>query len=168
MRDYQLLYVNGQRHVIRGETAFLSLSDFLRQELHLTGTKVVCAEGDCGACTVLIEGRATRSCITEVGSIVGKRVTTIEGLSKNGALHPVQQAFVEAGAMQCGYCTVGMIMSAVSLLDKEPRPGPEQISKGMEGNICRCCTYPRIIAAVSKAASTIGNGATRSQKGGAR
>ena len=145
-----------------------SLLEVLREDLGLTGSKYGCGEGQCGACTVLIEGRATRSCITEVGSVAGKRVTTIEGLSKNGTLHPVQQAFVEAGAMQCGYCTVGMIMTAVSLLDKEPRPSPEQISKGMEGNLCRCCTYPRIVAAVSKAASSIGNSATRSQKGGAR
>ena len=129
-----------------------SLLSVLRDDLDLTGSKYGCGEGQCGACTVLIDGKAARSCMTTVGSVVGKRVTTIEGLEQHGKLHPVQQAFIDADAMQCGYCTAGMIMSAAALLAKTPDPSGEEIIRYMEGNVCRCGTYPRIIAAIRKAA----------------
>jgi aerobic-type carbon monoxide dehydrogenase small subunit (CoxS/CutS family) len=125
-----------------------SLLFVLRNELDLTGAKYGCGEGQCGACTVLIDGNATRSCITPVKAVAGKQITTIEGLSQGDKLHPLQQAFIEADAMQCGYCTPGMIMSAVSFLRKTPNPDEAAIRKAMQGNICRCGTYPRIIAAV--------------------
>ena len=166
------LNVNGARHSIQIE-ADVSLLEALRDQLGLTGSKYGCGEGQCGACTVLIDGRATRSCITTVGSAARKRITTIEGLAKNGKLHPVQQAFIDATAMQCGYCTAGMIMSAVSLLATNPNPGDQDIVRGMQGNVCRCCTYPRIVNAVRSAARTMkastGNSAAgREAKGGAR
>jgi isoquinoline 1-oxidoreductase subunit alpha len=124
----------------------------LRDELELTGTKYGCGEGQCGACTVLIEGAPVRSCLTRVSTVAGKEITTIEGLEKNGKLHPVQEAFIQADAMQCGYCTPGMILSSVALLRKTPQPGEPEIRRALEGNICRCGTYPRIIAAVQMAA----------------
>lgn len=150
------LHVNGSIHRVDADpdTPLLSV---LRNRLDLTGTKYGCGEGQCGACTVLIDGRAVRSCITPVKQAVGRKITTIEGLAQNGKLHPVQQGFLDADAMQCGYCTPGMVMSAVSLLAKDPHPTDAAIRRGMEGNICRCGTYPRIVAAVRMAS-----------KGGAR
>ena len=124
----------------------------LRDELELTGTKYGCGEGQCGACTVLIEGAPVRSCLTRVSAVAGKEITTIEGLEKNGKLHPVQEAFIQADAMQCGYCTPGMILSSVALLNKTPQPGEPEIRRALQGNICRCGTYPRIVAAVQMAA----------------
>ncbi|HEX7297030.1 MAG TPA: (2Fe-2S)-binding protein, partial [Pyrinomonadaceae bacterium] len=121
-------------------------------DLDMTGTKYGCGEAQCGACTVLIDGQQTRSCITQVGRVGNKKITTIEGLEKDGHLHPLQEAFLKADAMQCGYCTPGMIMSSVALLDKTPRPTREQIIQHMNGNICRCGTYLRIIAAIQMAA----------------
>ena len=129
-----------------------SLLTVLREHLDLTGSKYGCGEGQCGACTVLIDGKAQRSCITRVGSVSGKEITTIEGLANGDRLHPVQQAFLDAGAMQCAYCTSGMIMSAVALLQKNPNPQPNEIVEFMDGNICRCGTYPRIVSAIQKAA----------------
>jgi isoquinoline 1-oxidoreductase subunit alpha len=123
----------------------------LREELDLTGTKYGCGEGMCGACTVLVGGIARRSCQIPVSAAVGKPITTIEGLEKNGALHPVQQAFLDAGALQCAYCTSGMIMSSVSLLRATPNPSDEQILQALQGNICRCGTHPRIVEAVHSA-----------------
>src|SRR5947208_1487819 len=128
-----------------------SLLTVLREHLDLTGSKYGCGEGECGACTVLIDGKASRSCITTLAEVAGKRITTIEGLETAGKLHPVQQAFVECGAMQCGYCTTGMIMSCVALLKEHPQPTREQIVEGMNGNVCRCGTYSRIIAALQRA-----------------
>jgi aerobic-type carbon monoxide dehydrogenase small subunit (CoxS/CutS family) len=125
----------------------------LRDELGLTGTKYGCGEGMCGACTVLIGGTARRSCQIPVSAATGKPITTIEGLEKNGALHPVQQAFLDEGAFQCAYCTSGMIMSSVSLLQANHNPTQEQIVQSLQGNLCRCGTHPRILAAVRKAAS---------------
>ena len=124
----------------------------LRDELELTGTKYGCGEGQCGACTVLIEGAPVRSCITPVSTVAGKEITTIEGLEQNGKLHPVQDAFIQADALQCGYCTPGMILSSVGLLKKTPRPTEPEIRRALQGNVCRCGTYPRIIAAVQMAA----------------
>jgi aerobic-type carbon monoxide dehydrogenase small subunit (CoxS/CutS family) len=124
----------------------------LRDELGFTGAKYGCGEGQCGACTVLIDGAPVRSCITRVSAVAGKEITTIEGLEQNGKLHLVQEAFIQADAMQCGYCTPGMILSSVALLKKLPGPTEPEIRRALEGNVCRCGTYPRIIAAVRLAA----------------
>jgi aerobic-type carbon monoxide dehydrogenase small subunit (CoxS/CutS family) len=145
------LDVNGRRHDLDVEPS-RSLLSVLRAELALTGTKYGCGEGQCGACTVLLGGQAVRSCSTPASAAAGRPITTIEGLEKNGRLHPVQQAFLDEGAMQCGYCTPGMIMAAVSLLNANPSPNEHQIIGGMEGNVCRCGTYPRIVAAIQRAA----------------
>jgi aerobic-type carbon monoxide dehydrogenase small subunit (CoxS/CutS family) len=141
------LNINGaaRRADVDPQTTLLST---LRDHLGLTGAKYGCGEGQCGACTVLIDGKATRSCVTAAGSVVGKKITTIEGLAANGALHPVQQAFIDADAMQCGYCTPGMIMSGAALLDRNPNPSRDEIVRAMEGNVCRCGTYPRIVEAM--------------------
>ena len=128
-----------------------SLLTVLREHLDLTGSKYGCGEGQCGACTVLIDGKAQRSCITRVGSVAGKQITTIEGLAKGDRLHPVQQAFLDEDAMQCAYCTSGMIMSAVALLQKNPGPDEKEIIDFMDGNVCRCGTYPRIVRAIQRA-----------------
>jgi isoquinoline 1-oxidoreductase alpha subunit len=122
----------------------------LRNRLHLTGTKFGCGEGQCGACTVLINGEPTRSCLTPASAAAGAKIVTIEGL-ENGKLSAVQQAFLQEGAFQCGYCTSGMIMAATGLLRQHPHPSDEQILEGMNGNICRCGTYPRILAAIRRA-----------------
>jgi aerobic-type carbon monoxide dehydrogenase small subunit (CoxS/CutS family) len=124
----------------------------LRDELELTGTKYGCGEGQCGACTVLIDGAPARSCITRASAVAGKEITTIEGLAQNGKLHPLQEAFIQADALQCGYCTPGMILSSVGLLNKTPQPSEVEIRRALDGNVCRCGTYPRIIAAVQMAA----------------
>ena len=145
------LHVNGIRRRVNAspERSLLSL---LRDDLDLTGAKYGCGEGQCGACTVLVDGQAVRSCITRMSAVEGKRIITIEGLERDGSLHPLQEAFLETGAMQCGYCTAGMIMSGVSLLAQNAGPSESEISHGMQGNICRCGTYPRIVAAVRIAA----------------
>ena len=127
----------------------------LRNELDLTGAKYGCGEGQCGACTVLIDGVAHRSCLTPVGSVVGKEITTIEGLADGDRLHPVQQAFIECDAMQCGYCTPGMILQSVALLRKDSAPSEAEIKGQMEGNVCRCGTYNRIVSAIQKASHTM-------------
>jgi aerobic-type carbon monoxide dehydrogenase small subunit (CoxS/CutS family) len=124
----------------------------LRETLGLTGTKYGCGEGQCGACTVLLDGKPVRSCLTPLSSAIGKQVATIEGLERDGALHPVQQAFLQEEALQCGYCTSGMILSAVALLNRKPNPTDDEIARAMNGNICRCGTYPRIVAAIRQAA----------------
>jgi nicotinate dehydrogenase subunit A len=129
-----------------------SLLTVLREYLDLTGSKYGCGEGQCGACTVLIDGKAQRSCVTRVGSVGQKQITTIEGLAQGDQLNAIQQAFLDAGALQCGYCTSGMIMSAVALLKKNPSPSESQIIDFMDGNVCRCGTYPRIVSAIQKAA----------------
>jgi aerobic-type carbon monoxide dehydrogenase small subunit (CoxS/CutS family) len=133
-----------------------SLLWVLRQDLGLTGTKYGCGEGLCGACTVLIDREAVRSCLLEVKAVAGKEVTTIEGLAKNGELHPLQRAFVEHDALQCGYCTPGMIVSAYSLLLNNPRPSRAQIIEHMEGNLCRCGAHKRIVEAIQTAAKQMG------------
>jgi aerobic-type carbon monoxide dehydrogenase small subunit (CoxS/CutS family) len=146
------LDVNGRRHHLDVEPS-RSLLSVLRDEIALTGTKYGCGEGQCGACTVLLGEHAVRACSTAVSAAAGHPITTIEGLEQGGRLHPVQQAFLDEGAMQCGYCTPGMIMAAVSLLRANASPNEQQIVAGMEGNVCRCGTYPRIVAAVQRAAS---------------
>jgi aerobic-type carbon monoxide dehydrogenase small subunit (CoxS/CutS family) len=127
------------------------LLDVLREDLALTGTKYGCGEGQCGACTVLMDGRATRSCITPIRTLEGRKITTIEGLAA-GPLHPVQQAFIDENAMQCGYCTPGMVLRTVALLENNPKPTDAQIVEGLNGNLCRCTGYHRIVAAVRRAA----------------
>ena len=144
------LNVNGKKLTVDVDPQ-TSLLSVLRNDLDLTGTKYGCGESQCGACTVIIDGQQTRSCITQVGRVANKQITTIEGLEKNGQLHPLQEAFLKADAMQCGYCTPGMIMSGVALLDKTPRPTREQIIQHMNGNICRCGTYLRIVSAIQMA-----------------
>jgi aerobic-type carbon monoxide dehydrogenase small subunit (CoxS/CutS family) len=139
--------VNGVRHQIEGAPE-RTLLTVLRDELDLTGTKYGCGEGQCGACTVLIDGAPARSCQTRVGAMGGHRITTIEGLEEHGRLHPLQQAFLDFEAMQCGYCTAGMILSGVALLRKNTNPDEAAIVQAMQGNVCRCGTYPRIVAAV--------------------
>jgi aerobic-type carbon monoxide dehydrogenase small subunit (CoxS/CutS family) len=145
------LRINGRDYSIETEpdTTLLAV---LREQLDLTGTKYGCGEGQCGACTVLIGGLAHRSCMTPVSMIApGNPIVTIEGLATEDRLHPVQQAFLDEGAMQCAYCTSGMIMSAISLLNRTPHPSEAQIVQAMQGNICRCGTYPRIVAATRRA-----------------
>lgn len=130
----------------------------LRDDLELTGSKYGCGEGQCGACTVLIDGAPVRSCITRAATVAGKSITTIEGLAQNGRLHPLQEGFLQADAMQCGYCTPGMIMSGAGLLKKNPHPTEPEIRRAMEGNVCRCGTYPRIVAAVQIAERLMNGG----------
>ncbi|HZU27667.1 MAG TPA: (2Fe-2S)-binding protein [Bryobacteraceae bacterium] len=148
------LVANGERHRLNVDPE-RPLLFVLRNELDLTGTKYGCGEGECGACTVLIDGVPRRSCRTPVSAAAGKQITTIEGLEDAGRLHAVQQAFIDADAMQCAYCTSGMILSAVALLHRNPTPTDEQIRRAMEGNICRCGAYNRIVAAVRKASTAI-------------
>jgi aerobic-type carbon monoxide dehydrogenase small subunit (CoxS/CutS family) len=145
------LLVNNSKHNVSVKENE-SLLTVLREQLQLTGSKYGCGEGACGACTVLIDGTATRSCITKASSAVGKKITTIEGLAKDDQLHPVQQACLDVDVFQCSYCAPGMIMSAVSLLGKKSKPTEEEIIQSMQGNICRCGTYVRIVKAIQQAA----------------
>jgi nicotinate dehydrogenase subunit A len=145
------LRVNGVERRVRAPAA-RPLLVVLRDELDLTGAKYGCGQGACGACTVLLDGAAVRSCITKVGTVGARPVTTIEGLATGGALHPLQQAFIDAGAMQCGYCTPGMILAAAGLLAGNRDPSEAEVREGLAGNVCRCGTYPRIVAAVRAAA----------------
>jgi len=153
------LAINGRSYTVDADPQ-TSLLTVLREELDLTGSKYGCGEGMCGACTVLVEGKAMRSCITKVGAVAQKQITTIEGIASGEQLHPVQEAFLETGAMQCGYCTSGMIMSAVALLAKKPQPTQADIIDFMDGNVCRCGTYPRIVNAIQKAASVMNSKGT--------
>src|SRR5262249_16304806 len=144
------LTINGQRHPLRVATC-TTLLDLLREHLDLTGTKKGCNNGQCGACTVLLDGRRVVSCLTLAVMQDGASVTTIEGLARNGALHPLQQAFIDHDAFQCGYCTPGQICSAAGLIAEGKAKTPEQIRELMSGNICRCGAYPNIIAAIQQA-----------------
>ena len=154
MANVTQINVNGVSRAIDADPR-TSLLSVLREQLDLTGSKYGCGEGQCGACTVLIGGTARRSCITPVGTVDQDPVITIEGLAKGEELHPLQQAFLDEAAMQCAYCTPGMIMTAVSLLNTNPHPSSAQVSEFMQGNICRCGTHPRIVAAVQKAAKAM-------------
>lgn len=144
------LNVNGRDLHVDADPAETLLS-VLRNRLELTGAKYGCGEGECGACTVLLNGAAERSCMKKVGEVGTARIVTIEGVERDGALSPLQQAFLEEGALQCGYCTPGMILSATVLLREHPHPSDEQIIEQMNGNICRCGVYPRIVAAIKRA-----------------
>jgi aerobic-type carbon monoxide dehydrogenase small subunit (CoxS/CutS family) len=154
MPNVKKLRINGSQVNVDAEEE-RSLLDLLREDLGLSGAKYGCGEGRCGACTVLVDGAPVRSCVTALKTVASGEITTIEGLERDGKLHPLQEAFLDTGAMQCGYCTCGMIMSGVALLDKNPNPTREEIVEHMNGNICRCGTYPRILAAVSGAAKML-------------
>lgn len=145
------LYVNGARRPIDADPDRTLLS-VLRDDLDLTGTKYGCGEGQCAACTVLIDGQPTKSCLTKISTVGAKKIVTIEGLAPEGKLHPVQEAFLEEEAMQCGWCTPGMILGAVGLLQRTPHPSDTEIVGGMNGHVCRCGAYPRIVNAVRSAA----------------
>jgi aerobic-type carbon monoxide dehydrogenase small subunit (CoxS/CutS family) len=146
------LVINGKSYTVDADPQ-ISLLTVLREHLDLTGSKYGCGEGQCGACTVLIDGKAQRSCVTPVGNVAQKKIITIEGLAPADRLHPLQQAFLDVGALQCGYCTSGMIMSAVGLLNRNPHPSDKEIIDFMDGNVCRCGTYPRIVTAIHRAAN---------------
>ena len=153
MPNVTALNVNGKklRVDVDSQTPLLYV---LRDQLNLTGTKYGCGEAKCGACTVLVEGQPMRSCVTPVGRVDGKQITTIEGLETDGKLHPLQEAFLKADALQCGYCTSGMIMAATALLNKNAKPSRVEIVKHMDANVCRCGTYPRIVKAIEIASGT--------------
>lgn len=153
-RDRAILRVNGTERPVALEPD-RSLLYVLREELDLTGTKYGCGEGECGACKVLVDGVAVRACLTPIGEAVGRSIVTIEGLANGERLHPVQEAFLEAGAFQCGYCTPGMIVAATSLLARHPSPSEPEIRAAMDGNLCRCGGYLRIVDAVQRAAQRL-------------
>jgi aerobic-type carbon monoxide dehydrogenase small subunit (CoxS/CutS family) len=144
--------VNGKAQTVQTDSE-RPLLEVLREELGLTGTKYGCGEGQCRACTVLLDGDPVTSCLTPVRDAAGKKIVTIEGLAAGGRLHAVQRAFVDEGAMQCGYCVPGMVLRAVALLARNPRPSEAAIAEGLNGNLCRCCGYPRIVAAVRRASA---------------
>jgi aerobic-type carbon monoxide dehydrogenase small subunit (CoxS/CutS family) len=144
------LNINGAEHKVANPSE--NLLSVLRNQLGLTGTKYGCGEGQCGACTVLADGKAKRSCKIPAEKLVGQKIVTIEGLAANGHLHPLQQAFLDEEAFQCGFCTSGMIMSACAVLAQNPHPSDDEIIDSMDGNVCRCGTYPRILAAIRRVA----------------
>lgn len=154
MANVMELHVNGSRRALDAD-ADRTLLSVLRDDLDLTGCKYGCGEGRCGSCTVLIDGKATRSCNTPVARAKGTKIQTIEGLANGDKLHPIQEAFLEAGALQCGYCTPGMILSAVALLSKNAEPTRDDVISGLSGNVCRCGVYGRIVSAVLKAAKVM-------------
>ena len=146
--------VNGERFT-RSVPVNMTLVEFIRDELHLNGTKEGCDEGECGACTILFDGHPFNSCLVLAAEADGHEITTIEGMAHDGRLHPIQEAFLEVGAVQCGYCTPGMILSAKAVLDEFPDPTEAQIRTGIEGNICRCTGYKPIVSAIQLAAKKI-------------
>lgn len=155
-KDIRLnITVNGEQFVLEHVPVHRTLLQVIREDLGLIGTKEGCGEGDCGACTVLLEGKAVNSCLVLAAEADGRNVTTIEGLAHEGKLHPLQQAFIDEGAVQCGYCTPGMLLSAKALLDENLSPTEAQIRQAIAGNLCRCTGYVRIISAVSKAAQAV-------------
>jgi carbon-monoxide dehydrogenase small subunit len=149
--------INGRTYEISIEPS-MTLLEVLRDKLGLTGTKLSCGVGSCGVCTVLVDGKAINSCLTLAITVKGRSIMTIEGLVKGAALHPIQKAFIDHGAIQCGFCTPGMIMSAKALLDKSPSPTRREIEKAMEGNLCRCTGYVKISNAISAAAEAMKKG----------
>jgi aerobic-type carbon monoxide dehydrogenase small subunit (CoxS/CutS family) len=148
-----VLKINGKQHEVSVEQD-ADLLSVLREDLDLTGSKYGCGEGACGSCTVLIDGKPTKSCITRASEAEGKEILTIEGLAKNGKLHPVQEAYLKADPFQCAYCAPGMVMSTVALLEQNSSPTEEEIISALNGNICRCGTYPKIVKAVKLAAKS--------------
>ena len=154
-----VLRVNGREHRVMGEPGD-SLLDVLRNDLNLTGSKFGCGEGFCGACTVLIGGQAARSCVARLGAAAGQDIATIEGVGDPGKLHPVQQAFIDAEAFQCGYCTPGMVMATIALLRQRPNPTDADIARLLDRNVCRCGTFPRIVKAIQAAAKNVAGNKT--------
>jgi aerobic-type carbon monoxide dehydrogenase small subunit (CoxS/CutS family) len=154
MATVKELHVNGSRRAVAAD-AERPLLSVLRDDLDLTGCKYGCGEGRCGACTVILDGRPVRSCTTPVAAAEGVKIQTIEGLATGDKLHPLQEAFLEVGALQCGYCTPGMLLSAAALLAKEPEPSREEIIRHMSVNVCRCGVYGRIVTAIEKAAKVM-------------
>src|SRR5215218_960611 len=150
------LRINGRTQEVNAD-ADDSLLSILRYQLDLTGSKFGCGEGYCGACTVLVDNQMTRACVTRLGAVAGASITTIEGLASGERLHPVQEAFLETEAFQCGYCTSGMVMATVSLLRSNPAPSEQDIARFMDRNVCRCGTYPRIVRAIGLAARRMKN-----------
>jgi aerobic-type carbon monoxide dehydrogenase small subunit (CoxS/CutS family) len=158
MATVKELHVNGAKRPVSAD-AERTLLSVLRDDLNLTGCKYGCGEGQCGACTVLIDGQPTRSCTKRVGAVEGKPIRTVEGLSTGEMLHPLQQAFLDVGAFQCGYCTPGMLVTAHALLARTPDPTREEIVRFMNGHICRCGLYPQIVTAIETAAKAMKGGA---------
>lgn len=146
------LRINGKKQTVKAD-ANTPLLQVLRDELEMTGTKYGCGEAQCGACTVLLDNKAVRSCTLPLSAIQDQEITTIEGLAKEGKLHPLQQAYLEVDVFQCGYCAPGMIMSSLALLKANPKPNEQEIVEFMNGNMCRCGTYPRIVKAIKKASN---------------
>ncbi len=152
MKHLITLNVNGDTYTVAAESS-RTLNEVLREDLGLTGTKLGCSDGDCGACTVLVDGQSVSSCLTLAVSVEGKEITTVEGLAPSGEeLHPIQEAFIEKGAIQCGFCTAGMEMSALSLLNKNGSPTEQEIRTAISGNLCRCTGYYKIVEAIESAA----------------
>jgi xanthine dehydrogenase YagT iron-sulfur-binding subunit len=151
-----ILRVNGKDHDVT-PGPIESLAETLRDRLHLTGTKLSCGRGECGSCTVLLDGHTVYSCLTITNACAGASVTTIEGLAAPGGLHPMQRAFIDHDAVQCGFCTPGQVLAAVALLAETPAPDESQIRRAMSGNLCRCGTYPRIAAAIRSVSGQEGN-----------
>ena len=152
MKHLITLKVNGQEYTVAADSS-RTLNEVLREDLNLTGTKLGCSDGDCGACTVLLDGQSVSSCLTLAVSAEGKEITTVEGLAPSGEeLHPIQEAFIEKGAIQCGFCTAGMEMSALNLLSKNSSPTEKEIRTAISGNLCRCTGYYKIVEAIDSAA----------------
>jgi carbon-monoxide dehydrogenase small subunit len=147
--------VNGETYVLEQVPVNRTLLQLIREDLGLTGTKEGCGEGDCGACTVLLDGKPVNSCLVLAVEADGREVVTVEGLARGGKLHPLQQAFIDEGAVQCGFCTPGMLMAAKGLLDENPHPTEAEIRQGIAGNLCRCTGYVRIVRAIQKAAEAM-------------
>jgi carbon-monoxide dehydrogenase small subunit len=159
--------VNGHAYNLDAEP-HRTLLDIIRDDLGFTGTNRGCGEGDCGCCTVLINGKSANSCLILAPEADGAEIVTIEGLAEKGALHPVQRAFIEEGAIQCGYCTPGMVMQAVDFLGRNPDPSEEEARRGIEGNLCRCTGYAKIVKAILNAAGKMKTEKTPAVSGGAR
>lgn len=156
-REIANFTVNGKSYEVIVESHML-LIDVLRDKLALTGTKYACGTGDCGACLVLIDGKPALSCLTLAVTARGKDITTIEGMAQGSDLHPIQQAFLDKGAVQCGYCTPGMVLSTKALLDENPNPSRDEVKEALAGNLCRCTGYVKIVDAVMAAAKTMRKG----------
>jgi len=160
MKQVITLKVNGDSYSLAVEPS-RSLNEVLREDLNLTGTKLGCGDGDCGACTVLVNGRSVSSCLTLAVSEDGKEITTVEGLASGENLHPIQEAFIEHGAIQCGFCSAGMEMSALNLLNQNPDPTDEEIRQAISGNLCRCTGYYKIVDAIGAAAKKMNTKKTK-------
>ena len=157
MKELEIKFkVNGKPVKLK-VPANITLVEILREKLNLTGTKYGCGKGECGACTVIMNGRAVNSCLILASQVNGKQITTIEGLARGNKLHPIQKAFVEHGAIQCGYCTPGMVLSAKALLDTIPAPTTTEIKRAIAGNLCRCTGYTKIVKAIKIAAKSGGH-----------